>query len=90
MKVKQVALKELRYATRRLMPDDEFYASRRDARILQALGKCRDAENVDPPDGLDNLRAEYESLSGNPADKRWKEKRLREEIAALREPYRHE
>lgn len=38
---KLVATKGLRYATRRLLPNDEFVASNRDARLLVAIGKAR-------------------------------------------------
>jgi hypothetical protein len=41
MKVPMIATKALTYATRRLLPDDKFEASRTDARILSALGRAR-------------------------------------------------
>lgn len=40
---------------------------------------------VEKPDPRDALRAEYEELSGESADKRWSESRLRAEIDALLE-----
>lgn len=40
---------------------------------------------VDDKGGEDALRAEYESLAGKPADKRWNEKRLRQEVDKLLE-----
>lgn len=37
-------------------------------------------------DNQSNLRAEYESLTGKPADKRWKTERLEKEIETLKTP----
>lgn len=39
----------------------------------------------DPDDDLVALRAEYEAVTGEPADRRWKPARLRKEIAAARD-----
>ena len=36
-----IANKRMRYGTRRLLPDDGFTASGRDARVLNAIGKAR-------------------------------------------------
>lgn len=44
-KIDLIASKAMTYATRRLVADDVFQASRRDARLLVAIGK---AKFVDP------------------------------------------
>ena len=44
-----------------------------------------EAEPLENPDPRDALRAEYEELTGESADKRWGESRLRTEIDALLE-----
>lgn len=36
-----IATKHLTYGTRRLLPEEPFTATRRDARILVAIGKAR-------------------------------------------------
>lgn len=36
-----IAEKNMRYSTRRLLPGDEFEASRRDGRVLVAIGRAR-------------------------------------------------
>lgn len=41
------------------------------------------AEPAEPAEPAD-ARAEYESLAGKPADKRWSDKRVAEEIAKLK------
>ena len=41
---------------------------------------------AEKPDPRDALRAEYEELSGESADKRWSESRLRSEIAKMEAP----
>lgn len=40
MKVQMIAVKPMRYATRRLLPGDEFVATKQHAKILQAIGKA--------------------------------------------------
>jgi hypothetical protein len=78
-KVEQVAIGPMTYAHRMLRAGETFAATRRDARILKAIGRSADA----PSDSvLDQLRLQYEKATGFSADKRWKEKRLRDEIAA--------
>ena len=42
-----------------------------------------ESEGSKKPDTLDALRAEYEELSGESADKRWSAKRLAVEIAKM-------
>jgi hypothetical protein len=80
MKVQQVAVTPMTYAHRMLTVGETFMATRRDARILKAIGR-----SVDAPSGsaLDSLRLQYEKASGFSPDKRWGEKRLRQEIEAL-------
>lgn len=47
---KMIATKSMRYATRRLLPDDEFVAKNgRDARLLSAIGKARYATDGAAP-----------------------------------------
>lgn len=40
MKIPMKATKAMTYATRRLKADDEFQATRRDARVLNAIGRA--------------------------------------------------
>lgn len=52
--IPMIATKSLRYATRRLLPEDPFEAkNKRDARVLEAIGKARyatvDAQAGDEP-----------------------------------------
>lgn len=51
--MKLIAIKPLRYAGRSLLPDEEFEASAKDARLLKAIGKAADASmplaTVEPP-----------------------------------------
>ncbi|MDR7040561.1 hypothetical protein J2X36_005344 [Methylobacterium sp. BE186] len=97
MKVDQIATKAMRYGGRILKPGDTFQASRRDARVLQAIGKSGPPPQVDPAPQADpeeetkaaeieQLRAEYEATIGDAADGRWGAAKLREKIAAATEP----
>jgi PDZ domain-containing secreted protein len=46
--VDMIAMKSLRYATRRLLPDDAFEAKNpKDARLLSAIGKARYVNDAD-------------------------------------------
>lgn len=84
MHQKMIALKTFRYATRALVTGDDFDASRRDARILEAIGKAR--RYVPPAETeLDRLRARAGEL-GIVVDNRWREARLTEEIEAATKP----
>lgn len=57
-----------------------------DAAYLKHL-KVFTAVRVDPVDGDSfELRERYESLAGKPADKRWSDKRLADEIAKMEAP----
>lgn len=53
----------------------------------RALGyfEIREEQQQQEHQQEDALRAEYEAASGKQADKRWSEKRLREEIAKLKD-----
>lgn len=89
-----VATKTMLYATRQLRPGDEFTASPRDARVLIAVGKAREAgpEPASPPaakapDEITTLRAEYEAVVGRRAYHGWDADQLREKIAAFRQAY---
>lgn len=44
-----IATKHLTYGTRRLLPEEPFTATRRDARILVAIGKARMPSSVATP-----------------------------------------
>lgn len=41
MRVPMIATRDMTYATRQLKADDEFEASRSDARLLAALGRAK-------------------------------------------------
>lgn len=45
--MKLIAIKALRYAGMSLLPEEEFEASAKDARLLKAIGKAADAP--EPP-----------------------------------------
>lgn len=67
-----IAMKRMTYGTRRLKAGDPFTASRRDARVLDAIGKAtygtRDliAAPVErqPADDMQALRARYQEVVG--------------------------
>ena len=48
MQTRMKALRSFRYATRMLQADDEFDASRQDARVLAAIGKASAVEAGKP------------------------------------------
>lgn len=87
--VKMIARKTLRYGTRRLVADDQFDATRADARVLTALrmavphvepaAPVEPAEPADPADPRDHLRERAAAL-GIKVDARWGTQRLAEEI----------
>lgn len=95
MPTKLIATKPLTYATRRLLPGDEFEAQRGHARVLIGIKKARRADemraDVPPPppevvakvDSLDDLRSEAE-LAGVEVDRRWGAARLSAEIEKAR------
>jgi hypothetical protein len=90
--VNLVAAKALTYKTRRLQADDLFEARPRDARLLVAIGKAREAAAGETPaakpvpapagDGRPALRAEYERVLGKKPFGGWDAATLREKIAA--------
>lgn len=86
MRVPLIANREMSYATRRLMADDRFDASRNDARILVGLKRARLAEEEDAEAAaaaeLAALRAEYQTKVGKRAFNGWDASTLREKIAA--------
>lgn len=92
MKQKMIALKPFRYGSRALVAGDPFDASRRDARLLEAVSRARryvpepEVKAEDKPMAkagdaeIDVLRARAAEL-GVEVDNRWRDKRLAEEIA---------
>jgi hypothetical protein len=92
----EVIRRPLRYQTRRLRPGDGFVASDGHARLLIAIKRAIPARPISPFDHdgdgheggslpaaqrvLDDLRAEAEA-AGVKVNRRWGERRLREEIA---------
>ncbi len=78
-----IATKALKYATRRLLPDDHFTTkNERDARILVGIGKARRAVKAEPvKDELAELRAEYQEAVGKRPFYGWDADTLREKIA---------
>lgn len=86
-----VALKSLKYATRRLEAGDRFEASKRDARALHAVGKANyapayetramtaKASGMDPERAA--LREEYRSVSDKAPFNGWDNETLRQKIA---------
>jgi hypothetical protein len=100
MKKPMIASGRLTYGTRRLVAGEPFEATRRDARVLAALGKARPVPLESDPldhdgDGrkggsesggpdLKELRAEYQAVVGKRAFAGWDAETLREKIAAAR------
>lgn len=95
--VNLIATKALTYKTRRLQADDLFEARPRDARILKAIGKARDAvlgatpapkpAPTSVPQGADDvkaLRTEYKAAAGRNPFNGWDADTLREKIAAAK------
>lgn len=80
-----IATKALKYATRRLLPDDHFTTkNERDARILIGIGKARRAEKAEPAkDELAELRADYQEVVGKRPFYGWDADTLREKIAEV-------
>lgn len=88
-----IATKALTYRTRRLVAGDLFEARPRDARLLVAIGKARDAavgaQPVRKPAPAANtavapLRAEYERVVGKKPFNGWDAATLQEKIAAAK------
>lgn len=88
-----IAEKNMRYSTRRLLPGDEFEASRRDGRVLVAIGRARlaspeaDAATAvepvpdDGPDDIADLRVAYQERFGKRPFMGWDADALRAKIA---------
>ena len=83
-----IAVKTLRYGNRRLLPDDGFQASPRDARLLVAIGKARYATTSAvvggaPPmvSDLAALRATYFEKTGKRAFNGWNADVLQAKLA---------
>lgn len=67
-KVDLIASKAMTYATRRLIADDMFQASRRDARLLVAIGKARFVDPAEQPPAKPKAAAPMpKAKSGRPA-----------------------
>lgn len=92
VKIRMEATKNFRYGTRALRAGDIFTIGSRDGKILQAVRKAtpyleREPQKPSPPpedlkqDDLDSLREQARSV-GIEVDARWRETRLRKEIAA--------
>lgn len=80
-----IARKSFVYAARRLMPEDRFTAkSRRDARLLVAIGRARIATSneIAEIDDLTALRADYQEVFGKRPFNGWDADTLRARIAA--------
>ncbi|WP_313444515.1 hypothetical protein [Brevundimonas sp.] len=77
-----IATKTMTYATRRLQAEDTFTASRRDARILVAIGKARYvSSDAIADDDLPALRDAYKSKLGKRPFNGWDADTLRAKIA---------
>lgn len=88
--MKMIATRDLRYATRRLKAGDDFEAkTKRDAKLLSAIGKARyagAAEVVAPPPApapdVGALRERYVVLFGRKPYMGWDADVLSDKIAA--------
>ena len=71
MKKTMKALRSFRYATRMLQADDEFEASRQDARVLSAIGRATEIEvkpaKADPEKEADDTDATDKPRRGRKA-----------------------
>jgi hypothetical protein len=98
MNKNMIANQPLTYGTRRLLPGDGFEASRRDANLLQRLGRATEApaDPLDhdknggskapkPSEKLDVLRTQYHDKFGKRAFHGWDAKTLTAKIAEARE-----
>lgn len=96
--VELTATKGLRYGTRRLQAEDDFTASKRDARLLVAIGKARyrteDARAAEetprrapaPPPATDDrkaLREAYAKKAGKKPFAGWDAATLKAKLAEL-------
>ncbi len=88
---KMIAMKRMTYGTRRLKAGDDFTATRRDARVLDAIGKAtygtRDLVAARKPvDDMQSLRAKYQKVVGKRPFPGWDaaelQRRMKEASAA--------
>lgn len=101
MNKNMVANQPMTYGTRRLLPGDEFQASRRDADLLERLGRAKVAA-LDPLDHDGNgkkggsklaplddeitaLRTQYQNKFGKRAYHGWDAKTLTEKLAEAKD-----
>ncbi len=97
MNKNMIANQPLTYGTRRLLPGDTFVASRRDADLLQRLGRAKIA-TPDLPDNdgdgskqaaksdeLTVLRTQYHDKFGKRAFHGWDVKTLTEKLAEAKD-----
>jgi hypothetical protein len=93
--VRMKALKPMRLNSRKLVAGTEFDVSPRKGRVLRTIGKAEyftvaeieqpapaDFGNLEPSTMVGGLADEYRQLTGREPDGRWREKRIRDEIAA--------
>lgn len=86
---KMIAKSSMRYGTRMLRAGDEFEARPRDARVLEAVGRARRADEAKPTfpqlpphDEITMLRAEYQRIFGKRPFMGWDKAQLREKITS--------
>lgn len=85
-----IATKRFRYGTRHLEADDLFEASSRDARVLKAIGKAKDAESQPEVQkamaevDLADLRVRYAAIVGKRPFNGWDAETLKAKIAEAR------
>lgn len=101
MNKNMIASQPMTYGTRRLLPGDGFEAPRRDADLLQRLGRAAEA-SADPLDhdkngkkggfkasnhreALEELRTRYQNKFGKRAFHGWDAKALTEKLAESKE-----
>ncbi|MFC7399580.1 hypothetical protein ACFQU1_20415 [Chelatococcus sp. GCM10030263] len=87
MKRTMIANRAMTYGTRRLKAKDEFAASARDARLLNAIGRAHFADQDQAAqqrareEELHELRAQYQDVIGKKPYHGWDAETLREKIA---------
>ena len=85
--MKMIANRAMTYGTRRLRPNDEFPASRRDADLLRRLGRARYAETAAPAPAEDmtELRRDYERIVGKRPFPGWDADELKRRMAEAKD-----
>lgn len=80
-----IAAKAMTYGTRRLLPGDEVRLPRRDADLLERLGRLRQPNPAGPveqkEDELTIVRREYEQVMGKRPYHAWDAAELRKRMA---------